>query len=503
MNNTVNLLKAFDLKGENQLTPHLFFETLRKQGILEEDPRIRELDFDQLLQGTSFSDSAKDRRVIRKAVQREQIVPDFEDFTQSIQEIYNKVKGVKGGKVAEYIPQLSRVDQDLFAISVCSVDGQVFSIGDYKAPFSLQSTHKPVSYAIALEELGADIVHQHVGKEPSGVSFNALTMNQQGLPHNPLVNAGAIMSAALIRCKHNPADKFECILNIWKELNGLVSPTFNNSIYQSEKSTADRNFALAYLMKENKAFPEDIDINSVLDFFFQCCSIEVDTTFLARVGATFANSGINPFTNKKVFKPETVKNCLSMMYSCGMYDYSGEFAFTIGIPAKSGVCGATWLAIPNVMGICVYSPRLDQNGNSVKGIAFAEELIKRYNFHNYDSLNFETQNKKDPRRRKYETKTNKVMSLIFAASDGDLDEIRRLNSIGLDLNEPDYDGRTALHLAAAENQVEVVKYLLKNGVKRDPEDRWGATPIEDARRGNYQELINLLIAEKSIDNKLS
>ena len=180
------------------------------------------------------------------------------------------------------------------------------------------------------------------------------------------------------------------------------------------------------------------------------------------------------------------------MYSCGMYEYSGEFAFSIGIPAKSGVSGAIWLVIPNVMGIRIYAPNLAVNGNSIKGIAFAKELLRRYNFHNYDSLNFEMQNKKDPRRKKYETKTQEIMSLIFAASAGDLDEIRRFHSIGLDLNQGDYDGRTALHLAAAENQLEVVQYLITNGANTTPKDRWGKTPLSDAKKGKYNSIIEIL-----------
>lgn len=495
--NERDILKAFDLEKGESLTEALFFDTLKKQGIHRSDPRISGTNFKHLFgQNGQTSNRLKaisnDRRVVQKAIQKDNIIPDFESFSQTITEIFETIKDNNQGSVANYIPQLSRVNPDLFAVSVCTIDGQLFSIGDHDVPFSMQSTHKPINYAIALEELGEKTVHRHVGKEPSGVSFNALTLNGNGLPHNPLINAGAIMSSALIQQKQNAADKFDYILNTWKELNGGRSPGFNNSIYQSERTTADRNFALAYFMKENKAFPKDVNIDDVLDFYFQCCSIEGDATLLSRVAATFANSGINPFTNHKVFEPETVKNCLSMMYSCGMYDYSGEFAFSIGIPAKSGVSGAIWLVIPNVMGISIYAPRLDDNGNSIKGIAFAKELIKRYNFHNYDSLNFETKNKKNPRRKKYETKTQEVISLIFAASAGDLDEIRRLHSIGLDLNQADYDGRTALHLAAAENQIAVVKYLISNGAYKTPKDRWGRTPVFDAEKGGYKDVVSLL-----------
>lgn len=492
-----NILNDLKLSPKESLNEQSFFSILEKQGILRGDPRIKDAPFRKLFSqkidtAGGLQSILKANRVIHKSVHRENVIPDFEGFCSELTDIYKKVRKINRGHVANYIPQLSRVDPDLFAVSVCTVDGQVFSIGDSEVNFSMQSVHKPINYAIALEELGEATVHQHIGKEPSGVSFNALTLNGEKLPHNPLINAGAIMSAALIRQQDNLADKFEYIQQVWKELNGFGRPTYNNSIYQSERMTADRNFALAYFMRENKAFPDKVNIDEVLDFYFQCCSIESDAGLLSRVAATFANSGINPFTNTKVFRSETVKNCLSMMYSCGMYDYSGEFAFSIGIPAKSGVSGAIWLVVPNVLGICVFAPRLDSHGNSVKGIDFAKELLQRFNFHNFDSLNFELQHKKDPRRKKYQKKTEEVMSMIFAASAGDMEEIRRLHAIGLDLNQGDYDGRTALHLAAAENQLEVVDFLLTQGAKKTPQDRWGKTPLSDAKRGNYKEIIQLL-----------
>lgn len=488
------------------ITDFEIIDMLKSQGIELYDPRLNQvreiigkLTVDKSgarkINPSAFNKLFSERKLLQQILHKQQVIPDFKGFKEIIKKIYEQVSTEQGGKVATYIPQLASINPKLFAISVCTVDGQVFSIGDSEVKFSLQSAHKPVNYALALEQLGEAIVHKHVGKEPSGVSFNALTLNSEGLPHNPLINAGAIMCSALIERDMAPAAKFDLILDIWKGLDGITSPTFNNSVYLSEKNTADRNFALAYFMRENGAFPQNTEVTEVLDFYFQCCSIESTTSILSRVAATFANSGVNPFTNQKVFDPETVKSSLSLMHSCGMYDYSGQFSFSIGLPAKSGVSGCIWIVVPNLMGIAVYAPPLDQNGNSVKGIRVAEELIKHFNFHHYDSLRTGNNHKKDPRLRKYESRVDTVMSLVFAASAGDLDEIKRLQAIGVNLDQPDYDGRTALHLAASENQSEVVKYLLDNGVNKAPVDRWGSTPLKDAKRAKHGEIISLLSSD--------
>ena len=177
------------------------------------------------------------------------------------------------------------------------------------------------------------------------------------------------------------------------------------------------------------------------------------------------------------------------MNSCGMYDFSGEYAFKIGFPAKSGVSGALLIVIPNVMGICIWSPKLDELGNSVRGVEFSKKLGERFSFHNYDSL-INNSEKKDPRRHKYESKMDNVINLIYAASCGDIDEIKRIEAKGVDLNVSDYDGRTALHLAASEGQFEVVDYLIKRKVNVNAKDRWGGTPLKDAKKSNHVDICN-------------
>jgi glutaminase len=229
-----------------------------------------------------------------------------------------------------------------------------------------------------------------------------------------------------------------------------------------------------------------------LKLYFQCCSIEVNTEALAVTAATFANAGICPVTGKQSFRPDTVKNVLSLMYSCGMYNFSGEFAFTIGLPAKSGVGGGLLIVIPNLMGIAIWSPRLDKYGNTVRGIDFCKELVNRFNFHNYDSLIKGVSSKKDPRLQKNESHINGIINLCWASSSGDMYEVQQLIARGVDVNATDYDGRTALHLAASEGHFRIVEYLLLKGANVLAKDRWGNTPLEDAHRNTHQLVVDVI-----------
>lgn len=451
----------------------------------EEQVRINAEDFKRIIQLSRGN-------LVKNAIKGELIIPDFKSFCDDITTIFNKVKENKEGHVATYIPQLGRVNPEHFAVSICTIDGQRFSMGDAKTRFCIQSISKPVNYCIALEEHGEDIVHNHVGREPSGIGFNGLVLNTKGLPHNPMINAGAIMCCSLVKPKIEMADRFDYVLDTWTRLSGGIPATFNNSVYLSERLTADRNFALGYFMRENKAFPQNTDLLNTLEFYFQCCSIEVNADAMSVTAATLANAGMCPITGENILKPETVKNCLSLMSSCGMYDFSGEFAFTIGLPAKSGVAGGLMIVIPNLMGICVWSPRLDEIGNTVRGIQFCKELVKTFNFHNFDSLTSSFSHKKDPRLRRNQSKISSVISLCWAASEGDLLEIQHLLARGININEADYDGRTALHLAASEGHANVVEYLIAHNANLTAIDRWGNTPLDDAYRCQHDSVIAIL-----------
>lgn len=471
------------------------WEILNTNGIYANDPRlsgVREA-FDQVegnLDKAHFFDIASQSALLRNGLTGQLVIPDFESFSEFVEGIYDEVKTIKRGKVADYIPQLARVNPDLFAVSVCTIDGQQFSLGDYKQSFCLQSTCKPIIYCIAQEDVGAHKVHQHVGFEPSGLGFNEISLDRNNKPHNPMINAGAIMCSSLIKRDSDIADKFDHVMSVFKDLCSQSKVGFNNAVYLSERQTADRNFALAYYMREHNAFPPKTDIRETLDFYFQACSIEANAQGMAQIGATLANSGVDPFNEKKVFRSQTVQNCLSLMHTCGMYDYSGEFAFKIGLPAKSGVSGGLLLVIPDLMGICVYSPLLDHIGNSIKGVKFSKRLAEKYNVHKFRPIGATSIS--DITSQRFEESSRSIYELLEAARQGDTSEVQRIMASGTNLDSQDYDGRTALHLAAAEGQDKVVHFLLENNANTNLKDRWGHTAISEAEAGKHKEVIKML-----------
>lgn len=384
-NNIINFFTGLGLSlKDNRIKP--FIDNLTN---LSKTDNIDLSLFTQLIAG--------DLKFIVRCLKNKLVIPDFAAFCAELKNIYDEVMPIRTGGVATYIPQLMRVNPEQFGVSICTIDGQLYSIGDAKTYFCVQSGCKPINYCLIQNEHGEEIVHRYIGKEPSGHGFNVISLNSQNLPHNPLINAGAIMACSLLKSALDSADRFDYVMNVWETLCGhVVTPRFNNAVYLSEKMTADRNYAIGHFIREKNVFPPNTNLTEILEFYFQCCSIEMTTEAMAVVAGTLANAGVCPVTNEVIFSPDTVKNCLSLMSSCGMYDFSGEFAFEIGLPAKSGVSGVLYVVVPNVMGLCIWSPRLDAIGNSVRGISFCRELVKRFNFHIYDSL-VRVSDKKDPR----------------------------------------------------------------------------------------------------------
>ena len=399
------LTYLLDARHPGNAGPRGLEKELVGAGLLADAPRLAPA-FDGLRgmsEGTATSEAALAIApclpLIERALTSELIIPDWAGFTTELRDIFDETRPLEGGNVATYIPHLARVSPKHYGASVCTVDGQRFSAGDTNVEFTAQSCMKPINYCLALEEHGEDKVHEYVGREPSGRGFNELTLNKENRPHNPMINAGAIAMCSIIRRGASVADRFDHVMEQWRRLAGGKKAGFSNAVYLSEREKGDRNYALGYFMKEKRVFPDDADLLQTLEFYFQCCSIETSCDRLAIIAATLANGGICPTTGERVLRFDTVRDCLSLMYSCGMYDFSGEFAFTIGLPAKSGVSGGLMVVVPNVLGLCTWSPPLDALGNSVRGIAFCRELVRRFNFHNYDDLVNSLDTKRDPRRK--------------------------------------------------------------------------------------------------------
>uniref|UniRef100_A0A8C9RRN2 glutaminase n=1 Tax=Scleropages formosus TaxID=113540 RepID=A0A8C9RRN2_SCLFO len=481
--------------GEDRISISRFISAVKSTGLLTSDPRLRDC-MRELRSAVreSNGDVMMDSELFRKCVgsnivlltqafRKKFIIPDFETFVANINQIYHKVQRQEDGRVADYIPHLAKFSPDLWGVSLCTVDGQRYSMGDTRVPFCLQSCVKPLEYAIAVHEAGTERVHRYVGKEPSGLKFNKLSLDEEDKPHNPMVNAGAIVISSLIKVN---------VMDFITKMAGREFVGFSNATFQSEKETGDRNYAIGYYLKEKKCFPPGADMIDALDFYFQLCSIEVTCESGSVMAATLANGGICPITGERVLSTEAVRNTLSLMHSCGMYDFSGQFAFHVGLPAKSGVSGAVLLVVPNIMGVMCWSPPLDKVGNSVRGIHFCQELVSVFNFHNYDNLRH-FMKKLDPRRQSDDERNKSVVNLMFAAYSGDVSALRRFALSSMNMELKDYDSRTALHVAAAEGHVDVVLFLTEV-CKVNPfvKDRWGNIPLDDAVQFGHENVVKIL-----------
>src|ERR1700686_493346 len=283
----------------------------------------------------------------------------------------------EGGAVANYIPELGKADPDHFGISLATLDGHVYEVGDSRIPFTIQSMSKPFVFALALDTLGAARVEGAIGVEPSGDPFNSIRLNADNRPFNPMVNAGAITCSGLIHeAKGDGA--FEYIRQALGRFAGRELGV-DEAVYASESATGDRNRAIGYLLRNSSVIKDDV--GKVLEVYFRQCSVLVTARDIAIMAATLANRGVNPVTGEQGMTPYAISRTLSVMPSSGMYDYAGEWIYRVGIPAKSGVGGGILAALPARLGLGSYSPKLDSHGNSVRGIKVCEALSLHYDLH--------------------------------------------------------------------------------------------------------------------------
>jgi len=290
------------------------------------------------------------------------------DYQSILEEISQEVAAfLKDGKVADYIPALASVEKEQFAMSITLFDGTQYSVGKSDTRFSIQSISKVFTFTLALKFYGRDM-YKRVGHEPSGNPFNSLVQleYENGKPRNPFINAGAIIvTDALVTYYKNDARAYEEVLNFIKSIADDASIDFNCEVAKSEMEHGYRNIALANLMKSFNNF--DNTVNKVVDVYFRHCSVEMNTKMLSRAMLYLANHGNDPITDKNYITPAQAKRINALMLTCGHYDASGDFAYNVGLPGKSGVGGGIVAIVPKKMGISVWSPGLNAQGNSLVG----------------------------------------------------------------------------------------------------------------------------------------
>lgn len=290
------------------------------------------------------------------------------DYTAILEEIADEIKPLLGqGKVADYIPALANVDPHQFGMTLTLFDGTQYSVGDAAKPFSIQSISKVFTFTLALNTYGYDL-YQRIGREPSGNPFNSLVQleYEHGIPRNPFINAGAInVTDALISHHNSVAKTSKEILHFIRDISADSSIESDKEVTESEMQHGFRNRALANLMKSFGNL--DNDVLEVVHAYFEHCAITMDTRTLSRAMLYLANHGEDPITGKNFITPQQAKRINAVMLTCGHYDASGDFAFHVGLPGKSGVGGGIVCVIPKKMGICVWSPALNAQGNSLVG----------------------------------------------------------------------------------------------------------------------------------------
>src|SRR5215204_219542 len=278
-----------------------------------------------------------------------------------------------------YEPELAAEERDRFSICIVRTNGEAHQAGDHDRPFALQSVSKVFVYGLALADHGGGYVLKHVGVEPSGDAFNSIVFDERNnRPYNPMVNAGALVTTDLVRGKDS-AKKFERILGTLRSYAGNERLEVAEQTFEAEMRTADRNRATAYRMRSNGMISGQVE--GILAIYLRQCSVQVTCQDLAVMAATLANGGVNPLSGVRALPLRHVREVLSVMHTCGMYDAAGQWAFDIGVPAKSGVSGGILVVVPGKGGIGVYSPGLDAHGNSVRGIRVCQEISERLGLH--------------------------------------------------------------------------------------------------------------------------
>jgi glutaminase len=293
--------------------------------------------------------------------------PSAKDLQRVVNAAHAKYKDLKDGKNADYIPILTKTPSELFGVVIATRDGKVYSAGDVDYKFSIQSVSKPFTAALVMTQQGPKVLDEKIGVEPTGLPFNsrmAIELYPKQRSVNPLVNAGAIAAVSLVQAS-SEADRWNKVLGNISDFAGAPLSVLEE-VYESEYSTAFGNRAIANLLYNYERLYSDPE--EAMRVYTRQCSIGVSAKDLAMMGATLANQGVNPLTKKRVMPAEHVPELLAVMATAGFYDESGEWMYTAGLPAKTGVGGGIVAVVPGRFAIAAFSPRLNEAGNSVRSL---------------------------------------------------------------------------------------------------------------------------------------
>uniref|UniRef100_A0A3B4VFG7 glutaminase n=2 Tax=Seriola dumerili TaxID=41447 RepID=A0A3B4VFG7_SERDU len=487
--------------SEGRINVNQFFEAIWSSGLHRSDPRLRECFFH--LRKLQDVEGSVDRNafhrcvtgfvsLILKALQGRFVIPDFSTFTEETQKLFSRCRQLSSVQEKEK----ECVDSSKWGVSICTVDGQRLSLGDWAGSLVLGEVSWPLVYGVAVDLLGSDLVHRYVGVEEFSRYDSPFTLTKTGIPHSPLTETGAIVTVSLLqlagRLCAEEEEKYDSVLNVVRRLCNKEHAHLNCSSYQSSRTSSVRLHALSFYLQEKKCFPEKTDINAALDLMLQCSSTEVTCESGAVMAASLANGGLCPLSGDQVLSPATARSMLSMMQVAGMKDYSTAFHYKTSVPASSSSHGSLLAVVPGVLGLMAFSPELDACGNPWRAVHFCQELISTFQLHSFD-IRTPLRQILAYRQWKTESEGYQIMNVLLAAFKGDVQSLRRYFLSGVDVNAVDYDGRSALHVAAAEGHTEVIRFLLENaGANPALKDRWGSSALQEARRHNRGSAVQLL-----------
>lgn len=511
---------SLDKDGDGAVDAGELIDLMESTGIRPSDPRAYRI-FNKLKDMASDGTPVDFNRFARLSKYAPKLVsdilkgdltlPDFPLFKQELMTMYERAARERRGKIwASRADVASKAETDMFAMAACSVSGQRVAAGDVGKKVVLSGVSAPVMYSLAMNQWGEEFMHGGdggkpiLGREPSGLPDDDLTLNPENRPHNPMMVSGNLLTSSMVWTNLSPVARVKQIEAVFDELAGTPGAAeFSDVEFGNMMQQSARTLAIAYHMNEKKCFSklelEGVSVKDIVQMYFRTQSIRMDMDSLSVVASTLANGGVCPLTGKRVFAASIVRAVLSQMFSCGHGRNSGAFAFEVGLPSVASSSGVIILVIPTVMGVAVASPRLrsDAVPFSHRGLLIAEEFVRSFSIHNFDllaGLDPLEEGRRDPTRRLVNARAKDMFALFMAARDGDLNKMLTLQAGGVPMDLPNYDGRTVMHAAAAEGKLAVVEWLAKECiVDVNSQDRWGKTPLDDANQFSHVKTAAFLV----------